>query len=143
MNRQASITALMSSFGRAFHTENEVHASTGVDVGLSQVHELLCGGKSAAIRAYACGCESKALPGFRLCNGSVIRAFFRVGWRKASLTERLRNKREYRITTTVPDAKTQSRTCESKLPCVFLAPERTFYEFFEIYFWEERAMDRI
>ena len=25
MNSQASITALMSSFGRAFHTENEVH----------------------------------------------------------------------------------------------------------------------
>ena len=25
MNGQASITALMSSFGRAFHTENEVH----------------------------------------------------------------------------------------------------------------------
>ena len=26
MNSQASITALMSSFGRAFHTENEVHS---------------------------------------------------------------------------------------------------------------------
>ena len=25
MNSQASITALMSSFGRAFHTENEEH----------------------------------------------------------------------------------------------------------------------
>ena len=25
MNSKASITALMSSFGRAFHTENEVH----------------------------------------------------------------------------------------------------------------------
>ena len=25
MNNNASITALMSSFGRAFHTENEVH----------------------------------------------------------------------------------------------------------------------
>ena len=25
MNRQTSITALMRSFGRAFHTENEVH----------------------------------------------------------------------------------------------------------------------
>lgn len=25
MNRQTSITARMSSFGRAFHTENEVH----------------------------------------------------------------------------------------------------------------------
>ena len=25
MNSQASITALMSSFGRAFHAENEVH----------------------------------------------------------------------------------------------------------------------
>ena len=42
-----------------------------------------------------------------------------------------------------PDAKTQSRTCENKLPCVFLAPERAFYEFFEIDFWKKRAMGRI
>ena len=35
------------------------------------------------------------------------------------MTESLRNKQEYRITISVPDAKTQSRTCENKLPCVF------------------------
>ena len=29
-----------------------IYASAGVDVGLSQVHELLCRGESAAIRAY-------------------------------------------------------------------------------------------
>ena len=44
------------------------------------------------------------------------------------MTECLRNKREYRIAISVPK-KTQSRTCENKLPCVFLAPERAFYEF--------------
>ena len=86
---------------------------------------------------------STALPVFRLCNGNVIRVFFRVGWRKVALTECLRNKQEYRITISVPDAKTQSRTCENKLLCVFLAPERTFYEFFEIDFWEKRSVGRI
>ena len=30
----------------------KIYASAGVDVGLSQVHELLCSGKSAAIRAH-------------------------------------------------------------------------------------------
>lgn len=72
--------------------------------------------------------------------GNVMGASLRGGW---TLAESLRNKQEYRITTSVPDAKTQSRTCENKLPCVFLAPERAFYEFFEIDFWEKRAMGRI
>ena len=29
-----------------------IYASAGVDVGISQIYELLCGGKSAAIRAH-------------------------------------------------------------------------------------------
>ena len=61
----------------------------------------------------------------------------------AALVERLRNKQEYRITISVPDAKTQSEACENKLLCVFLAPERTFYEFFEISFSEKKKVDRI
>lgn len=83
---------------------------------------------------FICGYESKALPVFRLCKGTVIRASFKGDWRKAELTECLRNKREYRITISVPNAKTQSRTCGNKLPCVFLAPERAFYEFLRLIF---------
>ena len=41
--------------------------------------------------------------------------------------------------------RTQRRRAKlvKKLLYVFLAPERAFYEFFEIYFGEKRAMGRI
>ena len=44
---------------------------------------------------------------------------------------------------TAKNAMPESQRSRTIMPCVFLAPERTFYEFFEIDFLGKRAMDRI
>ena len=80
------------------------------------------------------------LPVFRLCKGTVIRASFKGGWRKAELTECLRNKREYRITISVPKRRRAELVKQAALR--LLAPERAFYDFLRLILGE-RAMGRI
>ena len=51
MNNKASITALMSSFGRAFHAENEEHPVFADDL----ARELMTADEYAAVQGYVLG----------------------------------------------------------------------------------------
>ena len=51
MNQKASITALMSSFGRAFHTENEDHPAFADHL----AKELMTAEEYASVQGYVLG----------------------------------------------------------------------------------------
>ena len=82
---------------------------------------------------FICGYESKVLPVFRLCKGTVIRASFKGGWRKAELTKCLRNKREYRITISVPKRR-RAELVKTSCPASFWHRIGPFMNFLRLIF---------